>query len=156
MKKRILLLITLCMVSFAFAQETPETKTTPAPAPATIINVESLPHYVELKKRINLTGVVMTADKEPEFPGGMALFRRKFAENMEVIYAKGKKIDTRVYFIVEKNGYINNIAAISNNKDHAKAAEAALKKMLVRWKPALVADKPVRFLYSFPLSLQKY
>jgi hypothetical protein len=83
-----------------FCTGNPETKTTPAPA--TIINVESLPHYEELKKRINLTGAVMTADKEPEFPGGMALFRRKFAENMEVIYAKGKKIDTRVYFIVEK------------------------------------------------------
>ncbi|WP_426275154.1 hypothetical protein ACN9MN_11990 [Chryseobacterium sp. S-02] len=154
MKIRLLLIVTLFTISFAFAQETPETKT--ATAPATIINVESLPHYGELKKRINLTGVVTTADKEPEFPGGMTLFRRKFAENMEVIYAKGKKIDTRVYFIVEKSGYINNIAAISNNKDHAKAAETALKKILVRWKPALVADKPVRYLYSFPLSLQKY
>lgn len=156
MKKKTFLIIALFMVSLAFAQETPETKTNPAPPPAAIINVESLPHYEELKKRINLTGAVMTADKEPEYPGGMPLFRRKFAENMEVIYAKGKKIDTRVYFIVEKNGYITNIAAISNNKDHAKAAETALKKMLVRWKPALIADKPVRYLYSFPLSLQKY
>ncbi|MBB4806861.1 hypothetical protein HNP38_002157 [Chryseobacterium defluvii] len=122
-------------------------------APATI---SAVPHYEDLKTKINLEGAVTKADKAPEFPGGMTAFYREFRYNMDIISAKYNKIDIRVYFIVEKNGYVRDVTAIGENKKHLQAAETAIRRMFVRWKPATINNEPVRFLYTFPLSLKKY
>lgn len=123
---------------------------------ATSSNPSSIPNYVILKSKMNLDGVVTQADKAPEFPGGIDAFHRKFAENMDIIEVTSKKIDTRVYFIVEKNGYVRYATATGKDKKHSEAAEAAIRRMFVKWKPATINNEPVRYLYTFPLSLKKY
>lgn len=119
-------------------------------------NTSAIPNYVVLKSKMNLDGVVTKADKAPEFPGGIDAFHRKFAENMDIIDVESKKIDTRVYFIVEKNGYVRYVAATGDDKKHSDAAETAIRRMFVKWKPATINNQPVRYLYTFPLSLKKY
>ncbi|MET3536545.1 energy transducer TonB [Chryseobacterium limigenitum] len=112
--------------------------------------------YTFLKSKMKMDDVVTKADKAPEFPGGMEAFHRKFAENMDIIDVKTNKINTRVYFIVEKNGYIRYVTATGDDKKHSAAAETAIRRMFVKWKPATINNEPVRYLYTFPLSLKKY
>ncbi|MGE4512985.1 MAG: energy transducer TonB [Chryseobacterium sp.] len=119
-------------------------------------SVSQLPDYAILKKRMKLDDVVTKADTPAEFPGGMDNFRRQFADKMDIIDVKSKSIDTRVYFIVEKTGYIRSVAATGSDKKHSDAAEAAVRRLFVKWKPATINGEPVRYLYTFPLTLKKH
>jgi len=119
-------------------------------------SVTQIPDYGILKNSMKLNGVVTKADTLPEFPGGTETFKRQFSEKMDVIDVKSDQINTRVYFIVEKNGYVRFVAATGDNKKHSQAAEIAVRRLFVRWKPAKNNGEPVRFLYTFPLSLKKY
>ena len=135
---------------FSFAQNQ-QTKN------AVYTSISDIPHYALLKTRLKLDDVVIQADQAPEFPGGMSAFQRKFAEKMDNVELKHtQKLDTRIYFIVEKDGYIRNVAAIGSDKKHAEAAELGLKRIFTRWQPATIGGKKVRFLYTFPLSTKKY
>ncbi|WP_027386835.1 energy transducer TonB [Chryseobacterium gregarium] len=119
-------------------------------------SVSQLPDYAVLKTKMKLSDVVTKADTPAEFPGGMENFKKQFAEKMDVIDVKSKQINTRVYFIVEKTGYVRYVTAVSDNKQHGQAAEVAVRRLFVRWKPATVNGEPVRYLYTFPLTLKKY
>jgi len=144
MKKLFFFLIALLSIT-VFGQKT-ETKT----------DSPTITDYTFLKSKMKMDDVVTKADKAPEFPGGMEAFHRKFAENMDIIDVKTNKINTRVYFIVEKNGYIRYVTATGDDKKHSAAAETAIRRMFVKWKPATINNEPVRYLYTFPLSLKKY
>ncbi|WP_048509308.1 energy transducer TonB [Chryseobacterium sp. FH2] len=119
-------------------------------------SVTGIPDYGILKTRMKLEDVVTKADVSPEFPGGEAAFKRQFAEKMDVIDVKTNKINTRIYFIVEKNGYVRFVTATGDNKKHSQAAEIAVRRLFVKWKPATINGEPVRYLYTFPLTLKKY
>ncbi len=119
-------------------------------------SVLQLPDYAVLKTKMKLSDVFTKADTLAEFPGGMENFKKQFAEKMDVIDVKSKQINTRVYFIVEKTGYVRYVTAVSDNKQHGQAAEVAVRRLFVRWKPATVNGEPVRYLYTFPLTLKKY
>lgn len=118
-------------------------------------SVSQLPDYEVLEKKMKLDDVVTKADTAPEFPGGMESFKRQFAEKMDIINVKSKSIDTMVYFIVEKNGYVRFVAATGSDKKHSDAAELAVRRLFIKWKPATVNGKPVRYLYTFALTLKK-
>jgi hypothetical protein len=119
-------------------------------------SVSELPDYAVLKTKMKLDDVVTKADTPAEFPGGMEVFKKKFAESMDVIDVKTKKINTRVYFIVEKTGYVRFVTATGNDPKHSKAAEVAVRRLFVKWKPANIKGEPVRYLYTFPLTLKKF
>ncbi|KQM62928.1 energy transducer TonB [Chryseobacterium sp. Leaf201] len=119
-------------------------------------SVSQLPDYAVLKTKMKLDDAVTKADTPAEFPGGMETFKKQFAEKMDVIDVKSKQINTRIYFIVEKTGYVRYVTAVSNNKQHGQAAEVAVRRLFVRWKPATINGEPVRYLYTFPLTLKKY
>lgn len=151
MKKAVILFGLLSSISFS-AQQTAVTN------PTTIQNITEIPNYSELvKKKINLKDVVITADTPPEFPGGFNVFKQKYFEGMPTVNLKQhQKLDTRIYFVVEKDGYVRNIAALGSDKKHVEAAELGIKRIFTRWKPATSNGKPVRYLYTFPLSARKY
>lgn len=110
-----------------------------------------------LSKKLNMKDVVTVADSLPQFPGGIEVFQRKFADAIETLDLKYNEVlDTRIFFIVEKSGYVNNVTALGKNKKHNIEAEKGVRRIFARWKPATVAGKPVRYLYSFPLSTKKY
>lgn len=141
MKKMIFLFALFCSLSAA-AQE--------------FSSVSQLPDYAVLKTKMKLDDAVTKADTPAEFPGGPETFKKQFAEKMDVIDVKSNKINTRVYFIVEKTGYVRYVTAISGNKQHGHAAEVAVRRLYTKWKPAMVNGEPVRYLCTFPLTLKKY
>ncbi|MBW3520531.1 MULTISPECIES: energy transducer TonB [unclassified Chryseobacterium] len=152
MKKAFFLMV-LGFSSLVFAQNTEEKKT----VQTTIADVSGLPDYEVIKNRLDLKQVVTKADTIPEFPGGMDAFKRKYFENIETLdLKKNEKLDTRLYFIVEKNGYVRNITAVSKNKKHAEAAEQGLRKIFVRWKPAKLNGEATRYIFFFPLVSKKF
>lgn len=143
----------LSFSSLVFAQNTDEKKT----VQTTISDVSGLPDYDVIKNRLDLKQVVTKADTIPEFPGGMDAFKRKYFENIETLdLKKNEKLDTRLYFIVEKNGYVRNVTAVAKNKKHAAAAEQGMRKIIVRWKPAKLNGEAVRYIFFFPLMSKKF
>lgn len=143
----------LSFSSLVFAQNTEENKT----VQTTISDVSGLPDYDVIKNRLDLKQVVTKADTIPEFPGGMDAFKRKYFENIETLdLKKNEKLDTRLYFIVEKNGYVRNVTAVAKNKKHAAAAEQGMRKIIVRWKPAKLNGEAVRYIFFFPLMSKKF
>ncbi|SKB37093.1 protein TonB [Chryseobacterium balustinum] len=143
----------LSFSSLVFAQNTEEKKT----VQTTISDVSGLPDYDVIKNRLDLKQVVTKADTIPEFPGGMDAFKRKYFENIETLdLKKNEKLDTRLYFIVEKNGYVRNVTAVAKNKKHAAAAEQGMRKIIVRWKPAKLNGEAVRYIFFFPLMSKKF
>ncbi|MFL9834087.1 energy transducer TonB [Chryseobacterium terrae] len=151
--KKTFFLLGLFFTSFVFAQET-VTKNT---VENTISDVSALPDYNVIKTKLDLKQVVTKADSIPEFPGGMKAFKRKYFENIETLDLKqNEKVDTRLYFIVEKNGYVRNVAAVAKNKKHAEAAEQGVRRIFARWKPAKINGEAVRYLFYFPLTSKKY
>ncbi|CAD7805437.1 hypothetical protein CHRY9390_01366 [Chryseobacterium aquaeductus] len=121
------------------------------------ISIDDIPDLEELKKIMNLKGVVSKADEMPEFPEGISAFKKKYFDNIETLNLKNnEKIDTHLYFIVEKNGYVRNVAAIGSNKKHNHEAELGISRIFDRWKPAKINGEPVRYLYYFPLTPKKY
>ena len=116
-----------------------------------------IPDLEYVKSKIDLKDVVTNADEKPEFPGGMNAFKRKYFESIETLDLKNnEKIDTRLYFIVEKTGYVRNVVAVGTNQKHVEAAELGVRRIFARWKPAKSGGKPVRYLFYFPLMSKKY
>ena len=151
--KKAIFLLGLFFTSFVFAQE----KITKNPVQKTISDISGLPDYSIIKTKLDLKQVVTKADSLPEFPGGINAFKRKYFENIETLDLKhNEKVDTRLYFIVEKTGYVRNVTAVAKNKKHAEAAEQGVRKIFARWKPAKINGEPVRYLFYFPLTSKKY
>lgn len=121
------------------------------------VSLSEIPDLEFIKTKLDMKGVVTKADELPEFPGGMKAFHKKYFENIQTLDLKHKeKIDTRLYFIVEKNGYVRNVTAVGTNKKHAKEAEMGMRRIFERWKPAKLNGESVRYLYYFPLVSKKY
>ena len=108
-----------------------------------------------LKKKFDLKDVALSADTTPEFMGGMKQFRKRFFEFYKASHSK-KDNNVRLYFIVEKTGYVRNYIAISPNKKLNKDAETAMQKVFERWKPATIKNQAVRYLMVFPVSTETF
>ncbi len=155
MVKKLLLLITIASNIFLFAQNKKSKKEQKE-------TIDSLAQnggldMVLLQKKMNMKDVVTSADTPPEYPGGIKVFIKKYSAAIETLDLKNnEKLDVKIYFIIEKNGYITNIAALGKNKKHNEEAEKGVKRTLTRWKPATINGQPVRYLYSFPLVSKVY
>lgn len=146
--KKAIFLLSLLFATFLYSQNSENI------LPA---NISSIPDYAIVKTKMNLKDAVTKADTIPEFPGGIKVFKRKYFESIETLEVKIKeKVDTRLYFIVEKNGYVRNVTAVGSNKKHAEAAELGLRRIFARWKPATINGEPVRYLMYFPLTNKEY
>lgn len=151
--KKAVVLLGLFFASFGFAQQ----KEAKSAVENFVPDVSALPDYQIIKNKLDLKQVVTKADTIPEFPGGMIAFKKKYFENIETLDLKNnEKVDIRLYFIVEKNGYVRNATAVSKNKKHAEEAELGVRRIFVRWKPAKLNGQPVRYLFYFPLTSKKY
>ncbi|HEX7870609.1 MAG TPA: hypothetical protein VF455_10905 [Chryseobacterium sp.] len=121
------------------------------------LTTSGIPDLEYVKSKIDIKDAVTNADEKPEFPGGMDAFKRKYFESIETLDLKNnEKVDTRLYFVVEKTGYVRNVVAVGSNKKHVEAAESGVRGIFARWKPAKLGGKPVRYLFYFPLTSKKY
>jgi len=96
--------------------------------------------------------VYTAVEVKPDFPGGMAKFYQYVGKNFRVPEEdiKGKIF---VQFVVEKDGSLTDIKVVRDlGFGTGKEAERVLKNC-PKWKPGIQNGRPVRVLYSLPISI---
>ena len=143
--KKIILLFAVFLGFFSIAQENSPEK----------FDITKSEDYSYLKTKIDLTDIHSEADVLPQYPGGINAFRKNFAEIFDPSILEersGTTLKTTAYFIIEKDGSVNNLIAVGD-KQYSKLVEKALKKIKTTWKPAIINGEPVRYLFRFPLTM---
>jgi len=103
---------------------------------------------------INKTEETPTVDTNPEFPGGSdALYNDFLKKNYKAPYVDNLKGKIYVTFMVEKDGTLSNIKVL-RDIGHGTGEEAIrVLKLSPKWIPAKKNGKPVRWQYSFPITI---
>lgn len=90
---------------------------------------------------------------KPEFPGGMDKFYSFVGKNYRTPEEEGLKGKVYVTFVVEKDGSLTDIKVLRDiGYGTGKEAIRVLQKS-PRWNPGIQNGKPVRVLYSLPISI---
>ena len=91
---------------------------------------------------------------KPDFPGGMEKFYKFVGNNYQTPEEDGLKGKVYVTFVVEKDGSLTDIKVIRDiGYGTGKEAIRVLKKC-PKWTPGEQNGKPVRVLYSLPITIQ--
>jgi protein TonB len=91
---------------------------------------------------------------KPEFPGGMEKFYAYVGKNYRAPEEEGLKGKVYVTFVVEKDGSLTDIKVLRDiGFGTGKEAIRVLTKC-PRWNPGVQNGKPVRVLYSLPITIQ--
>ncbi len=90
---------------------------------------------------------------KPEFPGGMEKFYKFVFNNYRTPDEGGLKGKVYVTFVVEKDGSLTDIKVLRDiGYGTGKEAIRVLQKC-PKWNPGIQNGKPVRVLYSLPISI---
>ena len=94
-------------------------------------------------------------DKDAMFPGGLNAFRNIFSQrfNANNVKANTRVVKTSISFIVERDGTISSVKAVGQNSSFNWEAINTVKKINIKWKPALINKQPVRQRYKMPLTM---
>ena len=94
----------------------------------------------------------------PEFPGGQQAMMKFIAENTQYpAKAMEKGIQGRVFcqFVVEKDGRVSNIQVVRTSGDASLDKEAVrVISSMPKWNPGIQQGKPVRVVYTLPVSFR--
>ncbi|WP_418263985.1 energy transducer TonB [Flavobacterium faecale] len=91
---------------------------------------------------------------KPEFPGGMEKFYSYVGKNYRAPEEEGLKGKVYVTFVVEKDGSLTDIKVLRDiGFGTGKEAIRVLSKC-PKWNPGVQNGKPVRVLYSLPITIQ--
>lgn len=94
---------------------------------------------------------------KPEFPGGMQAFYNYLGQNFKTTAEANKnKVQGKIYlqFIIEKDGTVQEVT-ILRDLGYGLGDEAVrVLKSSPRWSPGVVRGKPVRVVYSLPLTVK--
>ena len=85
--------------------------------------------------------IYYSKDKDAEFPEGFEVFKKLIMENFDtskVKYKKKGRIFTVIVFVVQKDGSLGDFSVSGENKQFNKEALNAIKKVDVKWSPALI------------------
>ena len=100
---------------------------------------------------------VATNVKEPQFPGGIEKFYMFMGQNFKIPQEFSKqKIDGKLAleFMVEKDGSLSEFKVVKD-LGYGSADEAIrVLKLSPKWIPASENGKPVRVMYSLPITIQ--
>lgn len=94
-------------------------------------------------------------EQAPEFPGGMAAFYQFLVKNVKYPKAaKNANIKGRVVvtFVVDRDGSLIDIHVTRGLGSGCDEEALRVMKHSPKWKPATQGGKPVRVLYSVPIS----
>jgi len=100
--------------------------------------------------------IYYSKDKDAEFPEGFEVFKKLIMENFDtskVKYKKKGRISTVIVFVVQKDGSLADFSVSGENKQFNKEALNAIKKVDVKWSPALINNLPARQRFKVPLYL---
>ncbi|HEY4618758.1 MAG TPA: energy transducer TonB, partial [Flavobacterium sp.] len=91
---------------------------------------------------------------KPEFPGGMDKFYGYVAKNYRAPEEEGLKGKVYVTFVVEKDGSLTDIKVLRDIGYGTGKEAIRVLKSCPRWNPGVQNGKPVRVLYSLPITIQ--
>jgi protein TonB len=97
-------------------------------------------------------------DKQAEFPGGVELLYEYVGRNFRYPAAeKDVAVEMKVTFVIETDGTMTNVAI---KKQAGYGIDEETKRVLlecpIQWQPGIVAGRPVRSTFDFPLVLKLY
>ncbi|MGQ7945426.1 energy transducer TonB [Flavobacterium sp. WC2509] len=128
MKKNLLSVFTLFIVSFASAQ-------------ATSTYVDDAPYnYEEVEVR-------------PEFPGGNSALMAFIGKNYKMPEYEGNGGTLKVAFIIEIDGTITNIKVVKDLGDGTGAEAKRVISLFPRWSSGENRGVKVRVLYELPIKI---
>lgn len=89
---------------------------------------------------------------KPEFPGGLPKFYEFVGKNYR---APEEEIKGKVFvqFVVEKDGTLTDIKVVRDIGYGTGAEAIRVLKKCPKWKPGIQNGRPVRVLYSLPISI---
>jgi hypothetical protein len=97
-------------------------------------------------------------DVKPEFPGGILEFYKLVGQNYRIPEELSKnKTNGKVYlqFMIEKDGSLSEITILRDKLGYGAGEEAVrVLKLSPKWIPASDKGKPVRVMYSLPITIQ--
>lgn len=102
------------------------------------------------------TEIYYNIDRDAEFPEGFEVFKKLIMKNFDtskVKYKKKGRIFTVIVFVVQKDGSLGDFSVSGENKQFNKEALNAIKKVDVKWSPALINNLPARQRFKVPLYL---
>ncbi|WP_236672962.1 M56 family metallopeptidase [Flavobacterium tagetis] len=95
--------------------------------------------------------------KQPEFPGGMLEFYKFVGQRFKISAEFSKNnINTKIYmqFMVEKDGSLSEITIVKDAGYGLGEEATRVLKLSPNWIPGSENGKPVRVLYSLPITIQ--
>ncbi len=97
--------------------------------------------------------VYTAVEVKPDFPGGIQKFYQYVQKNFRLPEDEEIKGKIIVQFVVEKDGSLTDIKVLRDlGFGTGKEAERLLKNC-PKWKPGIQNGRPVRVLYSLPISV---
>ena len=89
-----------------------------------------------------------------EFPGGINAFREEFIKKFRVRKIDGiGNISCVIYFVIERDGTMNEVSISGTNSSFNKEADLAIKKIIQKWTPANINGVNVRYKYRMPIAM---
>ncbi|MES2543776.1 MAG: energy transducer TonB [Bacteroidota bacterium] len=136
---------------------TPTTGTPGTGTPSTG-TISGPPTTIPTVPTVDPNALVSTAllDKLPEYPGGLTKFREFVGNNFERPDSEdGKNVTVLVYFVIEKDGTLTDVKVTRDpGFGLGKEAVRVLKSSKTKWKPGIMAGKPVRTAYTLPITVR--
>lgn len=134
--KKVLLLVLTCFVQNLFSQHKEP-------------SIKSDPDAV-----INKTEVISRVDTQPEFPGGPEALHNDFLKkNYKMPKVEGLKGKVYVTVTIEKDGTLSNIKILRDIGYGTGDEAIRVLKLSPKWIPAKRDNKPVKWEYSFPITI---
>ncbi|MEL1252828.1 M56 family metallopeptidase [Flavobacterium sp. DGU38] len=96
-------------------------------------------------------------ETQPEFPGGMEAFYKFIGENFKMPSEAAKnKVSGKIYlqFVVEKEGHLSEIKVLKDLGYGLGSEAIRILKLSPKWTAGSVKGKPVRVLYSLPITIK--
>jgi beta-lactamase regulating signal transducer with metallopeptidase domain len=92
-------------------------------------------------------------EKKPQYPGGMGAFYEFVGKNFRMPDVKDLKGRIFIQFIIEKDGSLTEIKSIRDLGNGTGEEAIRVLKLSPNWIPGQQDGKPVRVLYSLPISI---
>lgn len=96
-------------------------------------------------------------ETQPEFPGGVEAFYKFIGENFKMPPEADKnKVYGKLYlqFVVEKEGSLSEIKVLKDLGYGLGSEAIRVLKLSPKWTSGTINGKPVRILYSLPITIQ--
>ncbi|WP_348825196.1 M56 family metallopeptidase [Flavobacterium aestuarii] len=91
---------------------------------------------------------------KPEFPGGIEEFYKFIGKNYQAPKEEGLKGKVYITFIVEKDGSLSDFKVLRDIGYGTGEEAVRVLKLSPNWLPGTINNKPVRTLYSLPITIQ--